>query len=47
MRNDTKTKLINFVNSSNDKQIILQIMIKESYKNKAMIIYSENRNFNF
>ena len=27
MRNDTKTKLINFVNSSNDKQIILQIII--------------------
>ena len=42
MRNDTKTKLINFVNSTNDKQIILQIIIKESYKSKAMIIYSEN-----
>ena len=46
MRNDTKTKLINFVNSSNDKQIILQIIIKESYKNKAMIIYSENILYN-
>ena len=42
MRNDTKTKLINFVNSTNDKQLTLQIIIKETYKNKAMIIYSEN-----
>ena len=46
MRNDTKTKLINFVNSSNDKQITLQIIIKESYKNKAMILYSENILYN-
>ena len=46
MRNDTKTKLINFVNSSNDKQITLQIIIKESYKNKAMILYSENIIYN-
>ena len=42
MRNDTKTKLINFVNSTKDKQLTLQIIIKETYKNKAMIIYSEN-----
>ena len=38
MRNETKTKLINFVNSTNDKQFTLQIIIKETYKNKAMII---------
>ena len=42
LRNDTKTKLINFVNASNDKQITLQIIIKESHKNKSIIIYSEN-----
>ena len=42
LRNDTKTKLINFVNASNDKQIMLQIIIKESHKNKSIIIYSEN-----
>ena len=46
MRNDTKTKLINFVNSSNDKQITLQIIIKESHKNKSIIIYSENILYN-
>ena len=46
MRNDTKTKLINFANSYNDKQITLQIIIKESYKNKAIIIYSENILYN-
>ena len=42
MRNDTKTKLLNFVSPSNDKTLNLEIIIKESYKNKAMIIYSEN-----
>jgi hypothetical protein len=46
LRNETKTKLISFVNSTNDKHIILQIIIKETYKNKAMIIYSENILYN-
>ena len=46
MRNETKTKLINFINSTNDKQLTLQIIIKETYKNKAMIIYSENILYN-
>ena len=46
MRNETKTKLINFVNSTNDKQFTLQIIIKETYKNKAMIIYSEKIIYN-
>ena len=46
MRNETKTKLISFVNSTNDKHIIFQIIIKETYKNKAMIIYSENILYN-
>ena len=46
MRNDSKTKLINFTNSSNDKQVTLQIIIRESYKNKAIIIYSENILYN-
>jgi hypothetical protein len=46
LRNETKTKLISFVNSTNDKHIIFQIIIKETYKNKAMIIYSENILYN-
>ena len=40
MRNETK-KLIKFTSANNKEKIILPILIKETFKTKAIIIYSE------
>ena len=45
MRNETK-KLIKFTSSNNKETIILPILIKETFKTKAIIIYSEDILYN-